>query len=347
MDRKKTGAKANVTGTRKEGTDKKGGYRKKTGKNVKQGDAIRRNYKDSLFCMVFKEKKELLSLYNAVNGTSYTDVDDLTVNTLENAIYMNMKNDISCLVENHMDLYEQQSTYCPNMPMRELMYVSRLYEKELRGRNLYSSSLVKIPTPKFVVLYNGTRKLQERQVLKLSDAFMVKEGEPDLELKVTVLNINPGMNEELLKGCKTLRDYVAYVEKVRGYSKNMPTEEAVELAVRECIRNDILAEFLKKYRAEAVQVSIFEYDQEMHMRCIAEEAREEGRREERQNTERERQNTEIERRNAERERRNTEIERRKAQMEQQRAEKERERAEKAEWELKELKRELAMLKGKG
>lgn len=309
------------TGTVKKTTGKKLVQQRSLGQNVRQDVSIRRNHKDSLFCMVFKNKEELLSLYNAVNGTNYTDVEDLTINTLENAIYMNMKNDISCLIDNRMDLYEQQSTYCPNMPMRELMYVSRLYEKVAGGKNLYSSSLVKIPTPKFIVLYNGTKKIPERQILKLSDAFMTEEEEPDLELKVTVLNINQGMNEELLDQCKTLGDYVIYVGKVREYSKNMPTEDAVELAVKECIRDGVLVKFLTAYRAEAVQMSIFEYDQEQHMRWIAEEAREE----ERQNTERERQKVEKERQNTQRER---------------------ERAERAERELAELKKELGMLKEK-
>lgn len=296
------------------------GQKKK--RNRKQGISTRRNYKDSLFCMIFKEKKELLSLYNALNGTAYTDANDLTVNTLENAIYMNMKNDISCLIDNHMDLYEQQSTYCPNMPMRELMYVSRLYEKELKEKNLYSTTLVRIPTPRFIVLYNGTKKMPEQCVLKLSDAFMAEE-EPNLELRVTMLNINAGMNAGLLDKCRTLKDYAAYVEKVREYGKNMPTDEAVELAVKECIKSGILAEFLTTYRAEAVQLSIFEYDQEWHMRCIEEEAlktgHEEGFKEgHEKGREEERQNTELERK----------------------------RAERAEWELAELKKELALLKEK-
>ncbi len=238
-----------------------------------------------------------------------------------------------------MDLYEQQSTYCPNMSMRELMYVSRLYEKELKDKNLYSTALVKVPAPQFIVLYNGTKKMPEQQILKLSDAFMAEEKEPNLELRVTILNINPGMNAGLLSKCRTLKDYVAYVEKVRKYGKNMPTDEAVELAVKECIEKGILAEFLTVYRAEAVQLSIFEYDQEKHMRCIEDAAREAGREEGRKaGREEGRKAGREEGRKAGREegraeeRRNTEMERK--------------RAERAERELEELKKELTLLKEK-
>lgn len=240
---------------------------------------VLRSYKDNLFRMVFKEKKELLSLYNAVNGTTYSNVDDLTVNTLENAIYMNVKNDNSFLFGSRMHIYEQQSTYCANMPLRDLMYVSRLYEKELNGASIYTTKQIKIPAPKFIVFYNGMKTAPERQIMKLSEAYITEEKEPELELKVTMLNINSEKNKELLDKCKTLKDYVTYVEKVREYAKTMPSQAAVELAVQECIQDSILSEFLEKYRAEAVAMTIYEYDQEAHMRLIAEEAKEEVREE--------------------------------------------------------------------
>lgn len=142
--------------------------------------------------------------------------------------------------------------------------------------------------------------MPERQVLKLSDAFMTEEREANPERRVTMLNINSGMNARLLNKCRTLKDYAAYVEKVREYGKSMPTDEAVELAVKECIERGILAEFLTVYRAEAVQLSIFEYDQEKHMRCIEEAAREEGFEEGREEGRAEEcRNTELERKRAE------------------------------------------------
>jgi len=237
---------------------------------------MQRNYKDSIFRMLYLDKKELLSLYNAVNGTHYTDVDGLEINTLQNAIYMNMKNDVSFLFNFQVNLYEHQSTVNPNIPLRDLLYVSKLLQNIVKDSDLYGTTLVKIPAPKFIVFYNGREKQPERRVYKLSDAFSKKQDEPELELMVTVLNINAGNNAEILGSCKTLREYMLYTEKVRGYAMQMPIEQAVERTITECIKEDILAEFLKKNRAEAMEVSIFEYNEELHLANLRREGYEEG-----------------------------------------------------------------------
>ncbi len=237
---------------------------------------VRRNYKDSIFRMLYLDEKELLNLYNAVNGTNYTDVENLEINTLQNAIYMNMKNDVSFLFNFQVNLYEQQSTVNPNMPLRDLLYVTKLFHKMVKDCDLYGSTLVKIPAPRFVVFYNGTEKQPERKIHRLSDSFSKKQEDPELELTVTVLNINAGNNAEILGRCKTLREYMLYTNKVRTYALQMPIEEAVEQAVTECIKEDILAEFLKKNRAEAMEVSIFEYNEELHLANLRREGYEEG-----------------------------------------------------------------------
>lgn len=237
---------------------------------------VRRNYKDSIFRMLYLDEKELLSLYNAVNGTNYTEVENLEINTLQNAIYMNMKNDVSFLFNFQVNLYEQQSTVNPNMPLRDLIYVSKLIQNMVRDCDLYGSTLVKIPAPKFVVFYNGSEKQPERKVYRLSDSFSKKQDKPELELIVTVLNINAGNNAEILGNCKTLREYMQYTDRVRGYALQMPIEEAVEQAITECIKEGILAEFLKKNRAEAMEVSIFEYNEELHLANLRREGYEEG-----------------------------------------------------------------------
>lgn len=257
----------------------------KTENLILEAPQTERKYKDKLFRLVFREKKELLSLYNAVNGTDYNNPQDLEVNTLENAIYMNMKNDISFVFDVELNLYEHQSTYNPNMPLRDLLYIARLLERITTDRSLYGISMVQIPTPRFVVFYNGTEEQPERQILKLSDAFEKKISEPELELKVLMLNINLGKNKELLEKCETLREYMIYVIKVREYAATMSIDVAVERAVNECIKQGILQEFLLKYKAEAIQMSIFEYDEEREMQLIKEsmrqvyskEGREEGR----------------------------------------------------------------------
>ena len=237
-----------------------------------------RNYRDRLYCMIFtKDKKSLLCLYNTINKTHYTNPDDLEINTLENAIYMNMKNDISFVLDFSLNLYEQQSTYNPNMPLRNLFYVSKVLQGMVADKRLYGTKPVKIPTPRFVVFYNGTQEQPEQQVLRLSDAFESPLAKPELELLVTMLNINPGNNPELLEGCKTLKEYMLYVDKVRNYAKTMSTRDAVNRTVDECIREGILTEFLTKYKAEAIEVSIFEYDEAAHISYVHEEGREEGR----------------------------------------------------------------------
>jgi hypothetical protein len=226
--------------------------------------------------MVFREKRELLALYNAVNGTDYDNLDDLEIVTLENAVYMNMKNDLAFLIEASLHLYEHQSTVTPNLPLRDLFYVAREYERLTAEKSLYTSAIVKIPTPRFLMFYNGTEEQPDCQVLKLSDAYAQKVEEPELELKVMMLNINIGHNAALLEKCKTLKDYSIYVERVRQYAKEMPKEEAVDKAVDTCIKDGILADFLTKYKAEARSMSIFEYDEEREIELIRQAEFEKG-----------------------------------------------------------------------
>lgn len=234
------------------------------------------NYKDTVFRMLYRDKKELLELYNAVNGTDYKETDELTITTLENAIYMNVKNDVSCMIDMRMNLYEHQSSVNPNLPLRDLFYVSRLYQGLVVEKNLYSSKLIKIPTPKFITFYNGIAKQPEVKIIKLSDAFEIREEEVSLELVTVQLNINPGYNEELKKKCPSLYEYMLYVEQVREYRKTLSINEAVEAAVTKCIKENILADFLRKNRSEVVHMSIFEYDEELHKRLFRQEGYEDG-----------------------------------------------------------------------
>ncbi len=251
--------------------------------------STQRNQKDTVYRMLFREPENALSLYNGLNGTEYTDVSELEFNTLENAIYMGMKNDLSFLIMDQMHLYEQQSTFTPNMPLRDLFYVADLLQANVKDKTLYSSRQIKIPTPHFVVFYNGVLKQPERMELKLSDAFEVQTKHPELELKVQMFNINSGMNEALKEKCSALREYMIYVEKIRSYTRIMPLEEAVEKSVDECIQDNVLREFLRRQRAEVVKMSIYEYDEERELKLIRADEREIGkeigREEERKNTE--------------------------------------------------------------
>lgn len=221
-----------------------------------------RKYKDTVFRMLFSDRENLLSLYNAVNRTAYENPEELEIVTLENAIYMGMKNDLAFIIDTNLFLYEHQSTYNPNMPLRDLFYISSEYQKLVNKKSLYSSSLQKIPAPYFIVFYNGTEKEEEYWENSLSEAYENLTGEPRLELKVITLNINEGHNKELMEQCRTLREYAQYVARVRKYTKEMSLDAAVERAVNECIQEGILENFLRANRAEVIAMSIFEYNKE-------------------------------------------------------------------------------------
>ena len=236
----------------------------------------KRNQKDSVFRMIYKSKKELLSLFNAVNNTNYDNESDLEIVTLDNAIYMSMKNDVSCLLDMNLQLYEHQSTINPNMPLRNLMYITKQIEKLIVDKDLYGRKLITIPNPRFIVFYNGTDKQPEVKTMLLSSAFEHKEMENNLELKVLQLNINSGYNEDVKRKCPALFQYMQYVDTVRKYLKEYPLDEAVSLAVDYCISNDILKDFLLANKAEVVSMSIFEYDEELHEKTLLSEGYENG-----------------------------------------------------------------------
>lgn len=232
-------------------------------------------YKDRVFRLLFKDKERLLTLYNALNDTAYTNADDLTVNTLENAIFMKMKNDLSFIIDCNMCLYEHQSTYCPNMPLRGLFYFTDLYKKLLKGTDLSVRRQIKIPTPHYIVFYNGTERKEEEYEQKLSDAYE-NDSNGCLELTVRTININYGHNERLLNKCRPLLDYARFVDHVRRNLKSMPLRKAVEWAVEECIENDILREFLLEHKAEVVAMSIYEYNEEYVRKSLYEDGQEVG-----------------------------------------------------------------------
>ena len=252
------------------------------GKKSAKRNSPRRNYKDSLFRMVFREKKELLSLYNAINGTAYDDPEELMVTTIEDVLYMGRKNDISFLIKDVMNLYEHQSSVNPNMPLRGLIYISMLYQGYIEQNNLdiYSSTQLTLPAPKYLVFYNGTKAEPDRQELRLSDSFVKQEEQPDLECRAVVLNINYGHNKKLMEACRKLYEYSRFVETIRGYlNTGMKLGAAMDQSIEDCIRSDILKEFLLKHRGEVKQVILTEYNQERHAKTLLEEGRRQGREE--------------------------------------------------------------------
>ena len=249
-----------------------------TNANTNDSLTVNRTFKSTLFIMLFADRKNLLELYNAITGKHYADPELLEINTLENAIYMSMKNDVSFLIDGRLSPYEHQSTKNPNLPLRFLLYISHLYSRLTVKANLYGETIVRIPAPEFIIFYNGKDEMPERQLLKLSDMYSVKEKRPKLELEATLLNISGTNNRKLKEACRTLRDYAIYTDKIRTYTETMELPEAVDRAINECIKEDVLRNFLMEYKAEARAMSIFEYDQERHMQQEREAGIEKGRR---------------------------------------------------------------------
>lgn len=238
--------------------------------------SVRREYKDLVFRLLMQDKKNLLSLYNALNRTNYDNVDELRIVTLEDAVYMKYKNDVSFVFQSYLMLYEHQSTFNPNMPLRNLLYVAAQLGREYRNKIIYSRKQIKIPTPKFVVFYNGQEKRPENEVLKLSDAFECYEEEPELELKVHVININKGCNEEIMKNCCVLREYSEFIDRIRRLHAKLSMEEAIVAAVDECIQGDILKDFLLKQKAEVIETLLFEYNEEEALKAMKQQEYENG-----------------------------------------------------------------------
>ena len=242
-----------------------------------------RKHKDRLFTFLFGKKGNkawTLSLYNAVNNTHYTDPDIIEFTTMEDAVYMGMKNDISFILCHVMNVYEQQSTYNRNMPVRQLMYAAKLYDKYIQQKklNLYGKKLVRLPVPKLVAFYNGTEG-ENDQILKLSDAF-IQAGNPaqaDIEAKVRMVNINYGKNESLLSSCRPLQEYAWLVWQIRENQRTMGIEDAVDKAIQDMPENFEIQEFLIGHRAEVKDLCITEYNEAETMQMIREEGREQGR----------------------------------------------------------------------
>ena len=239
---------------------------------------IRRQHKDRLFCDLFSDKQNALSLYNAVKGTDYKDIEHLEVVTLSDSIYMTMKNDLALCFHDGIDLYEQQSSVNPNMPIRGFLYFAREYEawlaKHKLEMKLYGRTLVKIPAPEYYVLYNGMEKMPEQTAYRLSDAF--EKSSPGYEWTAKVININAGHSKEVLERCPALKGYAELIALIREYQREgMQIEAAVSAAVSECIKRGILKEYLTKQKSEAENMILTEFDQDAYEDMLKEEARDE------------------------------------------------------------------------
>ena len=239
-----------------------------------------REFKSDVFSMLMEIKKYAMSVYNCLNDTNFTNLDDLEVHTLDKGVSLTVRNDAAFVVDASLSIYEHQSTVCPNMPVRNLIYYTTIVSKLLKKKNIYGKKLIKIPIPKFVVFYNGDEEQPEEYDMKLSDAFEKETDNPELELVCKVYNINFGKNKDLLDRCPVLKEYMIFVGYVRLYLKEYgyeDLEKAINQAIDRCIQEDILADFLKENRAEVVKVTQLDYTFDRQITMEREEAREEGR----------------------------------------------------------------------
>jgi len=219
---------------------------------------VNRNYKDSVFSLLFSDPEILRELYSAIEGIVVPKDAIVNINTLSEALFMKKVNDLSFTIDDRIIvLIEHQSTLSHNIPLRILMYIARVYEKIIENKDIYQRKLVKIPTPEFIVLYNGKEECPEYQEMRLSSAFMditglkLKESkELPLELVVQIYNINQGQNQKILERSNYLNDYSFFVHKFNEYRQNLSLEEAAKAVVKYCIEHNVLKEFLEKHGSE-------------------------------------------------------------------------------------------------
>ena len=246
--------------------------------------SVNTKQKDRLFKIIFgrQENREwTLSLYNAINGTNYDNPDDIVITTIENAVYMGMANDVSFLIEDTMNLYEHQSTLNPNMPIRMFIYAGQIYSKYIQDRrnriDIYRRGQQRIPVPKLICFYNGEVDAPDSKVMSLRDAFNEPE-KTDIDVRVTMLNINHGHNKKLMESCKALRDYSEYVETWRkALRETGNNEEAANIAIESLPDDSPIKPYLIKHKAEVMMSIITEYDEAWTLQLIREDAIEEGR----------------------------------------------------------------------
>ena len=240
----------------------------------------KKQIKDIVFRLVFGNNREaLLQLYNVLNGTDYTDPKMLEIVTLDNAIYISMKNDLAFLLAGTINMYEHQSTINPNMPVRFLIYLGQEYQMLVENSNisLYGTTQISLPTPQCVVFFNGTKDMPDEYEMRLSDAFNNQDVEPAVEVVVRIVNINAGHNEHLIRGCKLLSQYTQFVEITREYAgKYENLEEAMNAAIDYCIEHGILEDILRKQKSQVLGSLLEEFDEKKYERTIRQESYDEG-----------------------------------------------------------------------
>lgn len=241
-----------------------------------------KEYKSDVFSMLLQDKKRAMEIYNAINGTDYDDPELVEMTTLDDKSFsLTVRNDASFILDANLSLYEHQSTYCPNMPLRDLLYFASIIQKQIKAqkRDIYGGRILKIPVPHFVVFYNGKEDAPDQYDLRLSDAFEKETEDPEIELVCHVYNINSGKNTPLLSKCQTLREYMYFVDMVRKNNEiSGNLEDAIEKAINQCMEENVLRDFLAQHREEVIHVMTLDYTFERRLEMQRAEAIEDGER---------------------------------------------------------------------
>lgn len=241
-----------------------------------------KEYKSDVFSMLLQDKKRAMEIYNAINGTDYDDPELVEMTTLDDKSFsLTVRNDASFILDANLSLYEHQSTYCPNMPLRDLLYFASIIQKQIKAqkRDIYGGRILKIPVPHFIVFYNGKEDAPDQYDLRLSDAFEKETKNPEIELVCHVYNINNGKNVPLLSKCQTLREYMYFVDMVRKNNEiSGNLEDAIEKAINQCMEENVLRDFLAQHREEVMHVMTLDYTFERRLEMQRAEAIEDGER---------------------------------------------------------------------
>ena len=239
-----------------------------------------REYKSDVFSMLMEDKANALEVYNALNGSAFTDPEVVEIVQLEKGVSLSIRNDASYIIDMNFCLYEHQSTYNRNMPLRSMIYFVNALDDWLKenGHDLFGRKRIMIPTPHFVVFYNGVEKRPEYEEMRLSQSFYHQMEEPEIELVCKAYNINPQNNQELKRKSTVLAGYTYFVEKVReNQKKNMSLAEAIDAAIEDCIQNHILEDFLRSRKDEVRKMTHLDYTWEKREKLIRKEEYEDGR----------------------------------------------------------------------
>ncbi len=239
-----------------------------------------KKYKDRLFHFLFgrEEHKEwTLSLYNAVRGSGYTNINDIQFNTIENVLYLGMHNDISFLIMGELNLYEQQSSFNPNMPLRMLQYTAKVLEKYVKQNHLdkYGSHILELPVPKLVVFYNGAADKPDEMILSLRDS-LPSDADPDIDVRVRMININTNHSAALLKACRPLWEYSWIIRRIRENRSVLSLYDAINKTIDEMPESFLIRDLLLSHRSEVSEMLETEYNEEEVLKVVAEAAEKRG-----------------------------------------------------------------------